>query len=112
MGKWHRGSRIASVPLYNYKVINSITSIMYPSEISGVIVSSEEFGCAYTVCTEGELFYAPVYEDGSISTMEFDFVDFDSMDEETAEKVERIHSVLIDMMSRAGLYFRQPVGHC
>jgi len=84
---------------------------MYPSEISGVIVSSEEFGCAYTVCTEGELFYAPIHENGDVSVMEFDFVDFDTMDEETAEKVERIHSALIDMMQRAGLYFRQPVGH-
>ena len=70
---------------------------MYPSEISGVIVSSEEFGCAYTVCTEGELFYAPIHENGDVSVMEFDFVDFDTMDEETAEKVERIHSALIDI---------------
>ena len=66
-----------------------------------MIVSSEEFGCAYTVCTEGELFYAPIHENGDVSVMEFDFVDFDTMDEETAEKVERIHSALIDMMTRA-----------
>ena len=81
------------------------------TDISGVIVSSEEFGCAYTVCTEGELFYAPLHENGSVNSSEFDFVDFDTMDEETAKKVEKIHSALIDMMQIAGLYFRQPVGH-
>ena len=44
---------------------SNFVSIMYPSEISGVIVSSEEFGCAYTVCTEGELFYeVPIHENG------------------------------------------------
>lgn len=104
---WHRGRGARQFCLYDYFSSNKP---MF-TDISGVIISSEEFGCAYTVCTEGELFYAPIYEGGGIETMEFDFVDFDTMDEETAEKVERIHSALIDMMKIAGLYFRQPVGH-
>ena len=56
----------------------------------------------------GELFYAPMYRDGTVNLEEFDFVDMDTMDEENAKKCEEIQSTLIDMMQCAGLYFKQP----
>lgn len=83
-------------------------------EFSGVYLTVEKHGCMYTVCTEGELFWAPIYQDGSVNIEEFDFVDFMSLmgDEvEVKEELEEIQSTLIDMMQRAGLYFKQPVGH-
>ena len=43
---------------------------------SGVFVTVKDHACVYTVCTEGELFYAPMYANGSMSMEEFDFVDF------------------------------------
>ena len=43
---------------------------------SGVFVTCEEYGCIYTVCTEGELFYAPIHNDGKIDFNEFNSVDF------------------------------------
>ena len=58
----------------------------------------------YTVCTEGELFYAPIYENGTVNLEEFDFVDFWESDVDVKE-LEKIQSTLIDMMTRAGLYF-------
>ena len=73
-----------------------------------VYLAAEEHGCMYTVCTEGELFYAPMYRDGTVNLEEFDFVDMDTMDEKTAKKCEEIQSTLIEMMQCAGLYFRQP----
>jgi len=81
-------------------------------EFSGVYLTVEKHGCMYTVCTEGELFYAPIYQDGTVNIEEFDFVDFMSLmgDEvEMKEELEEIQSTLIDMMTRAGLYFRQPM---
>ena len=83
-------------------------------EFSGVYLTVEKHGCMYTVCTEGELFWAPIYHDGGVNIEEFDFVDFMSLmgDEvEVKEELEEIQSTLIDMMQRAGLYFKQPVGH-
>ena len=42
-------------------------------EFSGVFLTVEKHGCVYTVCTEGELFYAPIYQDGTVNLEEFDF---------------------------------------
>jgi len=77
-------------------------------EFSGVFLTVRDHGCVYTVCTEGELFYAPMYNDGSVNLEEFDFVDFWDTDAEV-EDLEKIQSTLIDMMQFAGLYFKQPV---
>ena len=63
----------------------------------------------YTVCTEGELFYAPIYKNGTVNLEEFDFVDFWESDADV-EELEKIQSTLIDMMQRAGLYFKQSAG--
>ena len=74
-------------------------------DFSGVFLTVKDHGGMYTVCTEGELFYAPMYRDGSVNLEEFDIVDFwDS--EVDIEKLEEIQTVLIDMMKRAGLYFQ------
>ena len=51
-----------------------------------------------------------MYQDGSVNLEEFDFVDFWESDADV-EELEQIQSALIDMMTRAGLYFKQPVGH-
>ena len=74
-------------------------------DFSGVYLTVEQHGCLYTVCTEGELFYAPMYQDGSVNLEEFDFVDFWESDVD-AEELEEIQSALIDMMTRVGLYFK------
>jgi hypothetical protein len=75
--------------------------------LSGVFVTCEEYGCIYTVCTEGELFYAPIHNDGKIDFDEFNMVDFWECDVDV-EELEKIQSILIDMMKCAGLYFQQP----
>ena len=82
---------------------------MSSAQISGVFVTCEERGCVYTVCTEGELFYAPMHQDGSVNMEEFDFVDLETMSEEDMEQTEEIQTTLIDMMQSAGLYFRKSV---
>ena len=76
------------------------------TQLSGVFVTVKDHGCMYTVCTEGELFYAPMYQDGTVNMEEFDMVDFWDSDADD-EELEEIQSALIDMMQRAGLYFKE-----
>ena len=73
---------------------------------SGVFLTVKEHGCVYTICTEGELFYAPMYQNGTVNFEEFDIVDFWENDADV-EELEEIQAALIDMMQRVGLYFRQ-----
>lgn len=75
---------------------------------TGVFLTVENHGCVYTICTEGELFYAPIMSDGSVNFNEFDVVYFDETDVDQ-EELEEIQNALIDMMKRAGLYFQSPV---
>ena len=77
---------------------------------TGVFLTVENHGCVYTICTEGELFYAPILANGSVNFNEFDVFYFDeNMSTEEYDEMEEIQSALIDMMMRAGLYFRQSV---
>jgi len=73
---------------------------------SGVFLTVENHGCIYTVSTEGELFYAPMYQNGTVNVEEFDMVDFWESDADV-EELEEIQFALIDMMKRVGLYFQQ-----
>ena len=75
---------------------------------SGVFLTVQGHECVYTVCTEGELFYAPILQGGAVDFNEFDFVDFWN-DDVDVEEMEKIQSTLIDMMQSAGLYFKQPL---
>jgi len=96
--------------MITFNLNNSASFKIMTVDFSGVFLTVQNHGCVYTVCTEGELFYAPMYQDGSVNLEEFDFVDFWESDADV-EELEQIQSALIDMMTRAGLYFKQPVGH-
>ena len=77
-------------------------------DFSGVMLTVENHGCVYTVCTEGELFCAPILSNGTVNIEEFDIVDFWDSGADV-EELEEIQSALIDMMKRVGLYFQQPM---
>ena len=74
------------------------------TDFSGVYLTVEQHGCLYTVCTEGELFWAPMYQDGSVNLEEFDFVDFNETDADE-EELEEIKNTLCKMMQVAGLFY-------
>jgi hypothetical protein len=78
------------------------------ADFSGVFLTVEEHGCVYTVDTEGELFFAPLYQDNSVSLEEFDFVDFEMNDTDDKE-LEEIQECLCKMMQTAGLYLKPAV---
>ena len=48
---------------------------------TGVFLTVENHGCVYTICTEGELFYAPMYENGNVNFNEFDVFYFEAINE-------------------------------
>jgi len=83
---------------------------MKDTQFTGVFLTVENHGCIYTVCTEGELFAAPIYDNHTVNLEEFDIVDFyDARDYDMEEELNDVHAALIDMMQRVGLYFKKPV---
>jgi len=83
-------------------------NIMTDLEFSGVYLTVEEHGCVYTVCTEGELFCAPIHHDNTINLEEFDFVDYDQMMGDEVgmkEQLDEIQLTLCKMMQAAGLFY-------
>jgi len=48
-----------------------------------------------------------MYRDGTVNLEEFDMVEYDLCDSQHDEMYQ-IQSTLVDMMTRAGLYFKQP----
>jgi len=68
-----------------------------------IILSSEEKGCAYSICSEGALYYTPMYKDGSINLE--DWIEVESVDELDDEEVNEIHEKLISMMKAVGWSF-------
>ena len=82
-------------------------TLMTDLEFSGVYLTVKEHGCVYTVCTEGELFWAPIYHDNTVNLEEFDFVDYNEVlgDEELGEQLDEIQLTLCKMMQAAGLFY-------
>ena len=104
-GVAHSHSQIGSI----HPIITSVqTKQMTDLEFSGVYLTVEEHGCVYTVCTEGELFCAPIHHDNTINLEEFDFVDFMALmgDEvDMKEQLDEIQLTLCKMMQAAGLFY-------
>ena len=95
-----------SLPNPQTLIFNDMSEVSF----SGVYLTVEKHGCVYTVVTEGELFYAPIYQDGSVNLEEFDFVDwYDAVDYEVENELNEIQSALVNMMRQVGLYFQPPV---
>lgn len=80
---------------------------MTTATLSGIFATYEDHGCVYTVDTEGTLFYAPMYANGSVNMEEIAEIDLDELDNEVEIEVMSIQHQLIDMMKVAGLYFKK-----
>jgi len=74
-----------------------------------IIYIAENQGCAYSICSEGALYYTPLYQDGSVNVDDWSEVDFMSMfgeEEYLRFEVDDIHDKLISMNKAAGLYYQ------
>ena len=75
-----------------------------------IILTSEKQGCAYSIDSEGTLYYTPMYVNGGIETEEWSEVDLMSLmgeDENLRLEVDQIHEQLIAMSKAIGEYFQK-----
>ena len=66
------------------------------------MIISEEMGCAYSIDSEGTLFYSPLFIDGSVRTGYWTEVEEIECDEQ-----RDAHEKLIKMSKAIGEYFQQ-----
>ena len=75
-----------------------------------IILTSEEHGCAYTIDSEGVLFYTPMLQGGEIETMDWIEVDHMAMlgeEESIRMEVSNIEEQLITLMKAIGWYYQK-----
>lgn len=74
-----------------------------------IVLTSENNGCAYSIDSEGTLFYTPQYQDGSINLEDWCEVDLMSLmgeEEDFRSEIDEIHQKLIEMSKAIGEYFQ------
>ena len=72
-----------------------------------ILYTPEGHGCAYSIDTEGTLFYIPIHTDGTLNLKEIDEVDYyDLVDSGYEDEVNEIHEKLISMMKSIGEYYQ------
>jgi len=74
-----------------------------------IILTSEEHGCAYSIDSEGTLFYTPMLQGGGIETMEWIEVDHLAMlgeEKEVQDVINNVHEQLITLNKALGWYYQ------
>jgi hypothetical protein len=64
-----------------------------------ILYTPEGHGCAYSIDTEGTLFYIPIHTNGTINLNEIAEVEYD-------EDLQEIHEKLIGMIKFIGEYYQ------
>ena len=75
-----------------------------------IILTSDKQGCAYSIDSEGALYYTPMYVGGGIETQDWSEVDLMSLmgeDDNIRLEVDEIHEQLIAMSKAIGEYYRR-----
>jgi len=68
-----------------------------------IIYQPEGHGCAYSIDSEGTMYFSPIECDGTLNTTDWNFVD--PMDELDDEILTEIHEQLIALEKANGTYF-------
>ena len=74
-----------------------------------IILTADNQGCAYSVDSEGTLYYTPQYQDGSINLEDWCEVDLMHLlgeDENLRLETDNIHNQLIGLSKAIGEYFQ------
>ena len=74
-----------------------------------IILTSEQNGCAYTIDSEGTLFYTPMLEGGGIETTDWIEVDHMSLlgeEQEVRDVIDNVHEQLITLNKAIGWYYQ------
>ena len=71
-----------------------------------IVLTLDEKGCAYSIDSEGTLFYTPMSESGAIRLDDWVDVDFHSIDEDDVAEAQEAQEKLIAMSKAIGEYFQ------
>ena len=75
-----------------------------------IILTSEEHGCAYSIDSEGTLFYTPMFTGGGIETEDWSEVEMneiEAMGEDITREIVNIEQQLITLMKAIGWYYQK-----
>jgi hypothetical protein len=73
-----------------------------------ILYTPEDHGCAYTIDTEGTLYYIPIHSNGILNFGELCEVDYEELrDGGYEDEVQEVHQKLIQMMKSVGEYYIQ-----
>ena len=73
-----------------------------------IVLTCDDYGCAYSIDSEGTLYYTPQYNDGSINVEDWSEVDHMALlgeEEEVQALIEEIHEQLIVISKSIGEYY-------
>jgi hypothetical protein len=74
-----------------------------------IILTSEQNGCAYTIDSEGTLFYTPMLEGGCLETTDWIEVDYMALlgeEKEISDEINKVHEQLITLNKAIGWYYQ------
>jgi hypothetical protein len=74
-----------------------------------IILTSEQHGCAYSIDSEGTLFYTPMLQGGGIETEDWIEVDYLAMlgeEKEVQDVINTVHEQLITLNKALGWYYQ------
>ena len=75
-----------------------------------IILTSEEHGCAYSIDSEGTLFYTPMFTDNKVDLEDWNDVEMDeieAMGEDIVREILDIQDQLITMSKALGTYYQK-----
>jgi len=74
-----------------------------------IVLTCDDHGCAYSIDSEGTLYYTPQYNDGSINVEDWDEVDHMALlgeEDDIQALIEEVHEQLIVISKSIGEYYQ------
>ena len=74
-----------------------------------IVLTCDEHGCAYSIDSEGTLYYTPQYNDGSINVEDWSEVDHMALlgeEDDVQALIEEVHEQLIAISKSIGEYYK------
>ncbi len=74
-----------------------------------IVLTCDEHGCAYSIDSEGTLYYTPQYNDGSINVEDWSEVDHMALlgeEDDVQALIEEVHEQLIVISKSIGEYYK------
>ena len=101
---------IGQEDIFTYADTNSTTlTNTFIIMTNTIILTSEEHGCAYSIDSEGVLFYTPMFTDNKVDTGDWNEVDHMAMlgeEQSIQDEINNVHEQLITLNKAVGWYYQ------